>query len=131
FWESRRDDALTAGVRAAWSTPIKAASGKVLGALGVFHGVPGLPTRKDSEIMEHAAQLAGIAIERRLAEDALRASESKFRGLFEAIAEGVYQSRRDGRVLSVNPAFVRMMGYASAAELYALPTAAALYWNSA
>ena len=129
FWESRRDDALTAGLRAAWSTPIKAANGKTLGALGVFHGVPGLPTRRDSEIMEHAAQLAGIAIDRRLAEDALRASESKFRGLFEAIAEGVYQSGREGRLLSVNPAFVAMLGYGSAEELYALPSVVQLYWN--
>ncbi|MBV8909524.1 MAG: PAS domain S-box protein, partial [Gammaproteobacteria bacterium] len=69
--------------------------------------------------------------ERREAEEALRASEAKFRGLFESIAEGVYQSHRDGRLLSVNPAFVRMMGYSSADELYALPSAAALYWNGA
>jgi diguanylate cyclase (GGDEF)-like protein/PAS domain S-box-containing protein len=69
--------------------------------------------------------------ERREAEEALRASEAKFRGLFESIAEGVYQSRRDGRLLSVNPAFVRMLGYSSAEELYALPSAAALYWNDA
>ena len=70
--------------------------------------------------MLHAAQLAGIAIERRLAEEALRSSEAKFRGLFETIAEGVYQSARDGRLLSVNPAFVSLLGYASAAEMYAL-----------
>jgi diguanylate cyclase (GGDEF)-like protein/PAS domain S-box-containing protein len=81
--------------------------------------------------MARAAQLAGIAIERRLAEEALRGSEAKFRGLFESIAEGVYQSRRDGRLLSVNPAFVAMLGYRSAEELYALPSAAALYWDPA
>ena len=37
------------------------------------------------------AQIAGIAIERRSAEDALRESEAKFRGLFESVMEGVYQ----------------------------------------
>ncbi len=74
--------------------------------------------------MAHAAQLAGIAIERRLAEQALRGSEAKFRGLFESIAEGVYQSSRDGRLLSVNPAFVAILGYSSAEELYALPSVA-------
>jgi diguanylate cyclase (GGDEF)-like protein/PAS domain S-box-containing protein len=31
----------------------------------------------------------------------------------------------------VNPAFVKMLGYASAEELYALPSAEALYWNPA
>ncbi|MDB6042967.1 MAG: hypothetical protein JWM63_1518 [Gammaproteobacteria bacterium] len=71
------------------------------------------------------------AIERRQAEEALRISEAKFRGLFESIAEGVYQSGRDGRLLSVNPAFVSILGYVSTAELYALPSVAMLYWNPA
>ncbi len=131
FWQQRREDALEAGVRAAWSTPLKAASGKLLGSLGVYRREPGLPTPRESEIMAHAAQLAGIAIQRRLAEKALRSSEAKFRGLFESIAEGVYQSGRDGRLLSVNPAFVSILGYGSAEELYALPSVAMLYWNPA
>jgi diguanylate cyclase (GGDEF)-like protein/PAS domain S-box-containing protein len=131
FWLERRDVALAAGLRTAWSTPIKAAGGSVLGSLGVYRAEPGLPTQHDLQIMARAAQLAGIGIERRLAEAALRGSESKFRGLFESIAEGVYQSGRDGRLLSVNPAFVAMMGYGNAEELYALPSAAALYWDPA
>jgi diguanylate cyclase (GGDEF)-like protein/PAS domain S-box-containing protein len=131
FWLERRDVALAAGLRTAWSTPIKAAGGNMLGSLGVYRTEPGLPTQHESQIMARAAQLAGIAIGRRLAEEALRGSEAKFRGLFESIAEGVYQSGRDGRLLSVNPAFVSMMGYDSAEQLYALPSAAALYWNPA
>src|SRR5207244_1935532 len=123
--------ALGAGLRAAWSTPIQAAGGKLLGSLGVYRCEPGLPTAGESQIMARAAQLARIALERRLAEEALRGSEAKFRGLFESIAEGVYQSGRNGRLLSVNPAFVAMLGYRSAEELYALPSAAALYWDPA
>ena len=80
----------------------------------MYRREPGLPTYRESEIIAHAAQLAGIAIQRRLAEKALRDSEAKFRGLFESIAEGVYQSAWDGRLLSVNPAFVSIMGYGSA-----------------
>jgi diguanylate cyclase (GGDEF)-like protein/PAS domain S-box-containing protein len=129
FWEQKRQVALDSMLRSSWSTPIKAANGKVLGALGVFREDVGLPTRNEQETMAHAAQLAGIAIERRLAEEALRESEAKFRGLFETIAEGVYQSRRDGRFLSVNPAFVEIFGYAKVEEIYALPGAESLYWN--
>jgi diguanylate cyclase (GGDEF)-like protein/PAS domain S-box-containing protein len=131
FWQQRRDSALEAGLRSAWSTPLKTAGGKLLGSLGVYRKEPGLPTSGESEIMAHAAQLAGIAVQRRMAEKALRSSEAKFRGLFESIAEGVYQSSRDGRLLSVNPAFVSILGYASAEELYALPSVAMLYWNPA
>ncbi|TLY63578.1 MAG: PAS domain S-box protein [Gammaproteobacteria bacterium] len=131
FWEQRRAAALQAGLRTAWSTPIKGANGKMLGALGVYRAEPGLPTPTESQIMARAAQLAGIAVERRLAEQALRSSEAKFRGLFETIAEGVYQSARDGRLLSVNPAFVSILGYDNATELYALPNVAMLYWDPA
>ena len=59
-----------------------------MGALGVYRTEAGLPTARESEIMAHAAQLAGIAIERRLAEEALRSSEAKYRGLMvEAICK--------------------------------------------
>jgi diguanylate cyclase (GGDEF)-like protein/PAS domain S-box-containing protein len=79
--------------------------------------------------MSRMTQLAGIAIERRRAEDALRASEAKFRGLFENVMEGVYQTSRDGRFISVNPALVQLLGFSSAEELYALESAASLYWD--
>ena len=131
FWEQRREAALALGLRAAWSTPLKSPTGKLLGSLGVYRAEPGVPNPRESELMAHAAQLAGIAIQRRLAEEALRSSEAKFRGLFESIAEGVYQSARNGKLLSVNPAFVSILGYNSAEELYALPSVAMLYWNPA
>ena len=131
FWLEVRAPALAAGLKAAWSTPIKAAGGQVLGSLGVYRAAVGVPSATEASVMARAAQLAGIGIERRLAEEALRSSEAKFRGLFESIAEGVYQSGRDGRLLSVNPALVAMLGYRSAEEMYALSSAAALYWDPA
>ena len=131
FWEGPREHALAGGLKAAWSTPIKATDGRLVGALGVYHSTSGLPGQRELRMMDHAAQLAGIAIGRRLAEEALRASEAQYRGLFESIVEGVYQSTRDGQLRSVNPAFVTMLGYGSAEELYALPSVATLYWNPA
>ncbi|MGE3667354.1 MAG: PAS domain S-box protein, partial [Steroidobacteraceae bacterium] len=128
FWQSRRDVALECGIRATSSMPIKAGSGKVLGALGVYRREAGLPAHGELQLLADAAQLAGIAIERRAADAALRSSEAKFRQLFENAMEGVYQSSRDGRLMSVNPAFVRMLGYASAEELYALPSVSMCYW---
>ena len=129
FWERPRAAILAAGLNASWSTLIKATDGRVLGSLGVYHATAGLPGQRELRVMAHAAQIAGIAIERRLAEEALRASEAKFRGLFETIVEGVYQSGPDGRLESVNPAFVNILGYDSAEQLYALRDVAALYWN--
>ena len=56
------------------------------------------------------------ASQRALAEQ-LSESEARFRGLFDHVAEGVFQTTPDGRLLLVNPAFVDMLGYDSAEEL--------------
>ena len=127
LWEYRREAARQAGFRAAWSVPIVASDGQVVGTLAVYRRQPGIPSSRDHELMMRMAQIAGIAIERRAAEDALRNSESKFRGLFESVMEGVYQTSRDGRILVANPAFVNLLGYSCAEELYQVP-AGALYW---
>jgi PAS domain S-box-containing protein len=67
--------------------------------------------------------------ERKRAEEKLRASESKYRTLFENIPHGIYQSTRDGRILTVNPALVRMLGYGSESELLAADMARDIYVN--
>jgi diguanylate cyclase (GGDEF)-like protein/PAS domain S-box-containing protein len=128
LWEFRREAALQAGLRAAWSAPIVASDGQVVGTFAVYRREPGVPSAHDHEFMLRMAQIAGIAIERRGAEDALRNSEAKFRGLFENVMEGVYQTSREGRILVANPAFVQMLGYSSVQEVYDLP-AVGLYWN--
>jgi len=55
--------------------------------------------------------------ERKRAEKALRVSEEKYRGIFENAVEGFFLSTPEGRFISVNPAFARMLGYASPEEL--------------
>jgi|HubBroStandDraft_2_1064218.scaffolds.fasta_scaffold00178_14 PAS domain S-box-containing protein len=55
--------------------------------------------------------------ERKRAEEALRAAEEKYRGIFENALEGVYQSTPDGKYVSANPALARMFGFDSPQEL--------------
>ncbi|OGD19936.1 MAG: hypothetical protein A2Y69_09385, partial [Candidatus Aminicenantes bacterium RBG_13_59_9] len=57
-----------------------------------------------------------ITEKKRVAE-ALRQSEEKYRGLFENMIEGVYQTTPEGRILGANPAMVRISGYDSEEEL--------------
>lgn len=127
LWEFRREAARHAGLRSAWSIPILASDGQVVGTFAHYRRQAGVLGARDQELLLRIAQIAGIAIERRSAEDALRDSESKFRGLFESVMEGVYQTSRDGRILVANPAFVHLLGYSSVEELYQVP-AGALYW---
>ena len=54
--------------------------------------------------------------ERKKAEDELRESERKYRDLFDGAPVGIFQSTIDGRLLSVNPAYARMYGHASAEQ---------------
>jgi PAS domain S-box-containing protein len=55
--------------------------------------------------------------ERRRAEEAQHRAEERFRSLFENAVEGIFQTTPDGRLLSANPAFARMCGYSSPAEM--------------
>lgn len=57
------------------------------------------------------------AIERARADAALLEAEEKYRGIFEHIVEGIFQTTPDGRYLSANAALSRIYGYSSPQEL--------------
>ena len=44
-------------------------------------------------------------------------AEEKYRGIFEHIVEGIFQTSPDGHYLSANSALARIYGYASPEEL--------------
>ena len=47
----------------------------------------------------------------------LRASEAKYRRLFESAVLGIIQSTPDGRIININPALAAMFGYQSPEEM--------------
>jgi PAS domain S-box-containing protein len=55
--------------------------------------------------------------ERKKAEEALRASEQKYKLLFEKNLAGVYHTTLDGKMLNCNESFARLLGYDSAEEV--------------
>jgi PAS domain S-box-containing protein len=55
--------------------------------------------------------------ERRLAEEALRKNEAKYRHLIEDAQEGIFQSTAEGRHITVNQAFANILGYESPEEV--------------
>jgi EAL domain-containing protein (putative c-di-GMP-specific phosphodiesterase class I)/GAF domain-containing protein len=63
-WAAFRELALGYGLRACWSTPVLAADGSVLGTFALYYGEPRAPTDPELRLIEDAAALAGIAIER-------------------------------------------------------------------
>jgi len=55
--------------------------------------------------------------ERKHSEEAQRESEGQFRSLFENAILGLYRTTPDGRILKVNQALSKMLGYSSMEEL--------------
>ena len=60
--------------------------------------------------------------ERKHVEKDLHQAEEKYRSIFENSVEGIFQSTPQGRFITVNPAFARMLGYESPEELIATVT---------
>src|SRR5438034_4412682 len=92
-----------------WYTPIREADGEVSGVIGVANDIT----------------------ERRRFEEALRRSEESSRALVQHATYGIYRSTLDGRLLAVNPALVRMLGYDSEEQLLAANLARDVYADAA
>src|SRR5437667_3427465 len=89
----------------AWYSPVRDADGAVAGVIGVGTDIT----------------------ERCRAEAALRHSEESHRALVQHASYAIYRSSVEGRFLTVNPALVRMLGYASEQQLLAVDLAVDVY----
>lgn len=77
-------------------SPLKDASGKVIGGLGVI-----------KDITEHKM----AEDEHRSTEEALRGSENKYRDLYESLRDGIVRTDTKGRILECNQSYAEMLGY--------------------
>ena len=113
LWANYRALADPHGLRACWSTPIFSAAGRVLGTFAMYYREPRVPTSAEQALITTATDLAGIAIARHRAEEALRESEERFSKAFHANPAPLSITRlADGRFLDVNEAFLTLTGYA-------------------
>jgi PAS domain S-box-containing protein len=109
-WEGLRNLALRYNLRACWSEPVFSSSGQVVGTFAMYYCQPRAPTEGELSAIEMGAHLVGVAIEHRRAEQALRESEEKFRGIVELANVGI-AIVLDARFRFVNPHWASMLGY--------------------
>jgi signal transduction histidine kinase len=88
-WADYRDLAQRHGLRAGWATPIRSNRAQVLGTFGLYWPEPHRPTRHHLEIIDKFVRVVALAMERRLAMDALAASERLARGQTEALTHAL------------------------------------------
>jgi two-component system cell cycle sensor histidine kinase/response regulator CckA len=100
-WQRRRDGEKR--LLAWWCKVRKDAEGRVIGALSTARDIT----------------------ERKQAEEVLRATEEKYRTLVNNVPIAVYRSTPSGKVLSANPALIRILGYDSEEDYCSRPA-----WNS-
>jgi diguanylate cyclase (GGDEF)-like protein/PAS domain S-box-containing protein len=118
FWSQSRAGIHKSGLAAAWSTPIKSADGRMLGALGVYKHEVGLPDLNQTESITHASKLAGIAIERLLAENrrkqaeqAVIAEKERAQVTLQSIGDGVISTCARGLIEYLNPVAEKLTGW--------------------
>jgi diguanylate cyclase (GGDEF)-like protein/PAS domain S-box-containing protein/excisionase family DNA binding protein len=122
-WD-RRSSEMPPGFGSVIGVPLTS-DGVVIGVLGVSSGSPLRPYgEREIAVLSRFAQLASIALdnarlfataqrqvgERIATEDALRQSEERFRRLADATNEAI-AIHRDGKIIEVNEAFCRLLGY--------------------
>lgn len=96
--------------------PLTDSAGQVLGCLGVMDEAPMREASPSESILKIFASRAAIEIARSRAEELLRQSEAKYRRFFLEDLSGDFISTPDGTLLSCNPAFARLFGFASEDE---------------
>lgn len=111
-WAAYRFAADDYGLRSCWSMPVFASSGKVLGAFAVYDKRPRLPDAEERRLLQMAAELAAVALERSIIEASLHQSEREYRLLFERNPNPMLVVGDDsGEIHAVNDKAIEHYGY--------------------
>ena len=120
--ERIRRENLRTGLKEQFDRRLRRADGSELWVLTCCN----LTTLASADLSGSLAMMSDIT-ERKLAEQALRLSEERFRTLFENVLEGVYQSTPEGKLVAANPMLLRMLGFENPRDLDNIDIARDLY----
>ena len=98
------------GVHGTFVVPV-VSDGKTIGVLSFASRKAREPEQRLLEAVRAICGQVGQFLQRKLAEQSLRASEERFRAIFERSSAGIAITDTSGAYLSVNAAFARFFGY--------------------
>jgi PAS domain S-box-containing protein len=104
------DQYLPAGAVAYAGYPLKDAAGRTHGVIAVLSRSPLADEKLFESVLKIFALRAAAELERTGAVEALRASETQYRAIFNASADSLVLRDADFRVVDVNPAYETMSG---------------------
>lgn len=109
-WEEYRDVAIQHGLHACWSSPIISRESKLLGTFAIYYREPRLPTTRERHLVEWATQIAGIAIERSEADQALRKQREELETILDSAPAMIWFKDRENRIVRANRSAAEVMG---------------------
>jgi PAS domain S-box-containing protein len=93
-------------------TPFLIVSGAIRDELGVELMKQGADDYLLKDRLERLCPAVALSLDRARSRRLARASESRYRDLFEQLPVGVYRATAEGHVVDANPALLRMTGFA-------------------
>lgn len=98
------------GIRSLVSWPVTGTQGDLLGVLHLWSQNPVEITDRDRNFFERVIGMFSTVLERKRAEEALRASEEHYRTLVDTAQEGISLVGPDEKFIFVNPKMAELMG---------------------
>jgi PAS domain S-box-containing protein len=110
YWLDFVDDTGAFQIRACWSSPIFDSEKNLQGVITIYSQEPSLPKTLQQHLIEAIIHTASICIASSRMDADLRESESRYRTLFETMAQGVTYHIPNGEIVYANPAAMRILG---------------------
>ncbi len=109
LWEDFVEIVMRHGLRSCWSTPITGNNGVLLGTFALYSGTVRMPSELEKEIIDMATNIAGIAIDRRRAEDRVHfmAHHDPLTGLsnrnlfWSQFRRALHEAKRESRLVAI------------------------------
>lgn len=108
-WAAQRDLVIREGLASCWSEPLFSSQHELLGTFAIYQRSAALPTPEEFVLIQDAANLASVAIERKRTEEQLHLADM----VYSASTEAIFVADARDYIIAVNPAFERLTGYAA------------------